>query len=263
MGTKSTRTKGLFLVIDRKNEKGLTHWVDELENRKIPAVILIDEYMVDAHASLVREIAQRGFEICCSYNDNPFWDESYDSQLEIMTRIRDKWQSRLGSCLNIFGSKYFAYTEETLKIADKIGVAYILARGTAGARSVVYQPEEYRVKIVSVSNVPSKTLGTGSLCDESLRCRSASPQDLEKILFSTKEDRINVVAQTHVSGVKLNWWNAYQRFLDADLVDWQPLNEFVADPIVLPNTQIPVNTRADYRVPMPKVPLEAEPDFPF
>ena len=218
---------------------------------------------MDEHASLVEKIALRGFEICCSYNDDPFWDEPYDSQVEIMTRIRDKWRLRLGIPLNVFGSKYFAYNEDTLKIADTLGVKYILARGTAGARSVVYQPEEYHVKIVSVSNVPSKSLGTGSLCDESLRCRGASPQDLQEILFSTKEDRINVVAQTHVSGVKLNWWNAYQSFLDADLVEWQPLNEFVADPIVLSNADIPLNTRADYMIPMPKVPLTAEPHFPF
>ena len=264
MDTQSIRTKGLFLIIDRRNDKGLSHWVDELETRKIPAVILLDEYMVDKHTNLVRKIAERGFEICCSYNESPFWDESFDSQVEIMTRIRDKWQSQLDSSLRIFGSKYFAYNEDTLKIADQLGIKYLFARGTAGARSVVYQPEEYQVKIVSVSNVPSKELGTGSLCDESLRCRRAVAQDLQEILFSaTAEDRISVVAQTHVSGVKLNWWNAYQAFLDADVVSWQPLNEFAADPIKLPNADIPVNTRADYRVPNPMVPLEAEPDFPF
>jgi len=263
MNENSIRTKGLFLIIDRKNEKGLTHWIDELETRKIPAVLLIDEYLADEHPDLIKEISQKGFEICCSYNDSPFWDESYDSQMEIMTRIKDKWQSRLGESLRVFGSKYFAYTEDTLKIADQIGVKYIFARGTTGVRSVVYQPKEYQAKIVSVSNVPSKALGTGSLCDESLRCRNATPQDLQDILFNTKEDRISVVAQTHLSGVKLNWWNAYQSFLNANRVDWLPLNDFVADPIVLPNMEIPLNTRADYRIPMPKVPLEAEPDFPF
>jgi hypothetical protein len=142
MGTKSRRPNGLFLVIDRKNEKGLIRWVDELESRKIPAVILLDEYMVDAHSSLVKNIAQRGFEICCSYSDAPFWDESHESQLEIMTRIRDKWRTRLDIDLNVFGSKYFAYTEDTLKIADALGVKYILARGTAGRVSAGGIPTE-------------------------------------------------------------------------------------------------------------------------
>ena len=263
MNESPERARGLFLIIDRRNDKGLTHWVDELERRNIPAVIMVDEYMVDRFCDLIRDISERGFEIGCSYNENPFWDEAYDRQYEIMSRIKEKVDLCVNKSMRIFGSKYFAYDESTLQIADKLGLNYVMARGTAGARAVVYKAEEYKTRIISVSNVPSKELGTGSLCDESLWCRGETPEGLREILFDLKEDRIILVAQTHLSGVKLNWWNIYQEFLDKDIIRWQSIEEFATESIVLPNARIPVNRRADYRIPHPKVPLEEEPDFPF
>lgn len=260
---RSSRIAGLFLIIDRRNEKGLIHWADELKEREIPSVILVDEYILDNNCELVGEISKKGFDIGFSYNEEPFWDEPYNAQDKIMKRAMDKIQSCINKPMNIFGSKYFAYNENTIKIADSMGIEYILARGTAGARSIVYKAEEYSAKIISVSNVPSAELGTGSLCDESLRCRGAIPEDLKELLFNINEDRIILVAQTHVSGVKLKWWDVYQDFLDSGMVDWQSIDEFVNKPVLLPNAEIPINTRADYRTPMPKFPLEDEPDFPF
>ena len=260
---KSNRIKGLFLVIDRRNDRGLTHWVGELEKREMPAVILADEYTLDKKGELIKKISERGFEVGISYNENPFWDENSETQYEIMSRIKGNLQSWTNKPLRIFGSKYFAYDENTLENADKLGIQYILARGTKGAGAAIYKPEEYHAKIISVSNVPSKELGTGSLCDESLRCRTATPEDFRDILFGLNEDRIILVAQTHVSGVKLHWWNVYQEFFKSKRVLWQPIDDFVAEPILLPNVEIPRNTRTEYRTPQPKIPLEDEVDFPF
>jgi hypothetical protein len=78
-----------------------------------------------------------------------------------------------------------------------------------------------------------------------------------------KEDRIILVAQTHLSGVKLHWWKVYQGFFNSNIVTWESLDEFTANPIVLPNAQIPINTEVRYVTPQPKVPLEQEPDFSF
>jgi len=258
-----SRSIGFFLLIDRRNEKGLKHWADELEKRNIPAVILADDYTLSTYPSLVKSMAEQGLDIGFSYNEQPFWDLGFDAQYDVMKGAIDKVSSCINKSLRIFGSKYFAYDENTLKIADELGIRYILARGTAGAKSVVYKPEEYHARIISVSNVPSKHLSTGSLCDESLRCRGSVPEDFAELLSKLKEDRIILVAQTHVSGVKINWWNVYQEFLNSSQVDWQSLDAFVKDPIILPNAEIPLNTRADYRIPKPKVPLEDEPDFPF
>ena len=253
---------GLFLVIDRLNEKGLKRWCDELEGRGIPAVISIHEETVAHHCDIVRNISNRGFEIACGYKGGPFWNEPYDFQFTQMSRIKELVESCIEKPLRVSHSKYFAYTEDTLKIADELGIPYVLARGTAGARAMVYQPKEYRVKILSVSNVPSKTMGTGSLCDESLRCRTETPDTLRDLLFHLKEDRIVLVAQTHVSGVKVHWWKVYQDLFDAGMVSWKSLDDFVPQPVVLPNLEIPINTRADYMEPKPLIPLEQEQEFP-
>ena len=118
-----------------------------------------------------------------------------------------------------FSSKYSAYNEQTLEIAEKLGIKYIFGRGTAGAKAVVYKPKEYNISILSTSDVPLKHMGGGTLADGSFWSRGATPEDFKEILFSLKEDRITLVAQAQLSGVKLNWWNVYQEFFEADLVD--------------------------------------------
>ena len=258
-----TQIEGMFLIIDRRNAPGLKHWGDELERRGIPAVIQIDEAMVDENCGLIKNLSDRGLEVAGAYNERPFWNEPYSFQYEIMSHVKDKIESCVDRPMRAFGSKYFAYDEATLKIADKLGVEYILARGTAGAEAVVYKAEEYNAKILSVSNVPSKELGTGSFCDESLRCRGVTSDEFREILFSVKEDKIILVAQTHLSGVKLHWWDAYQDLFNANIVAWKSLDEFATKPIVLPNAQIPINTEMQYVTPQPKIPLEQEPNYPF
>jgi hypothetical protein len=255
--------EGMFLIIDRRNDTGLKHWGDELERREIPALIQVDEYMVDNHPELIKSLGDKGFEIGGGYNKGPFWNEPHNVQYEEMIHVWDRVQSCVNKPMRVVNSKYFAYDEITLKVADEVGVEYILVRGTAGAKAVVYRPEEYDAKIISVSNVPSEEMGTGSLCDESLWCRGVTPEGFREVLFALEEERVVVVAQTHLSGVKLNWWNVYQDFFDAGIVQWKSLDEFSLDPIVRPNEKIPVNTEVEYLTPMPAIPLEQEPDYPF
>jgi hypothetical protein len=259
------KTKGMLLIIDRRNVKGLKHWGDELNGRNLPACIAIEKVMADQYGSLIEEISVMGFEVCGIYNEKPFWNEPYNFQYEEMNIVKDKIESRTGRPLQIFGSKYFAYDENTLKAAELLGIKYIFARGPAGTKAVLYKPEEYDVQILAVSNVPANLseMGTGSLCDESLWSRGESPESFKNILFSINEERIILVAQTHLSGVKLHWWNAYQEFLDANTVNWNSLEEFSRDPLVLPNSQIPINTEVKYTEPNPRIPLEQEPDYPF
>jgi peptidoglycan/xylan/chitin deacetylase (PgdA/CDA1 family) len=255
------RIQGLFLVLDRRVDEGLENWRNELLKRDMPAVILLDDYTIDNKTELVHRISRDHFDIGCCYNERPFWDEDYDTQNDIMSRMAETYQSCTQSPLRIFASKFFAYTEDTLKIADKLGIQYIPARGTQGVQSVVYQPEEYSVKIISVSNVPSKKMGTGSLCDISLWSRTETPQSFRDILGNIHEEKIILVAQTNLSGVKLNWWNVYQDYFKSNSVDWQTLDEFTTDSMALPVKKIPVNTSVDYRDPQPLIPLEHEPDL--
>lgn len=259
----TTQIEGMFLIIDHGNVKGLIHWCNELQRRRIPAVVQIEKEMLDANCGLLKELSDRGFEICGAYNERPFWNELYSIQLEIMSLVKDKIQLCTGKNMRIFGSKYSAYDETTLVAADELGIEYVFARGAVGAKAVVFKAEEYNAKLVSVSSVPSKELGMGSLCDQSLWSRGETPGSFKDILFSLKEDRIILVAQTHLSGVKLHWWNVYQDFLDANVINWKSFDEFVTEPIVLPYEQIPINMELKYAVPHPKIPLAQEVDYPI
>jgi hypothetical protein len=259
------KTEGMFLVIDRRNARGLKHWVDELIGRNLPACIAIEKVTADQYGSLINDISASGFEVCGIYNDRPFWNEPYHFQYEEMHILKDKIESRIGKPMQVFGSKYFAYDENTLKAAELLGLKYIFARGPAGTKAVLYKPEEYDVQILAVSNIPANLseMGTGSLCDHSLWSRGESPDSFKNILFSIKEKRIIMVAQTHLSGVKLHWWNAYQDFLNANTIHWNSFDEFTRESLVLPNSQIPINTEVKYMEPNPRIPLEQEPDYPF
>jgi hypothetical protein len=260
---KPSQIEGMLLIIERSSIKGLKHWADELERRRIPAIILIEGSTIDQNFDVIKNLSNKGLEIGGGYNERPFWNESYRFQYEEMGRIKDKIQSCIKKPMRIFNSKYFAYDEVTLRVADQLGIEYILARGTSGAKAMVYKPKEYNAKILSVSNVPSEEMGTGSLCDESLWCRAVTPEGFRQILFSLKEERIILVAQTHLSGVKLYWWNVYQDFFNTNVVVWKSLDEFAANPLAMPNAQIPVNTEVKYVIPQPKIPLEEEKDYPF
>lgn len=258
---KATRIQGMFIIVDRGNLEGLEHWAEELEMRGIPAVIQIEEYTIDENCNTVKGLSNRLFEFGCAYNEQPLWNESFYNQYEIMSRVKDKLEACMNRPMRVFQSKYLAYNEATLQVADKLGIEFILARGTAGARAVVYKPHEYNAKIISVSNVPSKEMGSGSLCDFSLWSRTETPAGFRDILFGLKEDRIVLVAQAHLSGVKSHWWNVYQDFLNANIVTWKSLDEFGAGAVAMPNAQIPINTAVDYTTPKPRIPLEQEPDL--
>lgn len=253
---------GLFLVVDRNNPRGLEHWTDELYSRGIPALILVDKEMPQTSPRLMRDIAQAGFEIGFSYNDKAVWDMSYDEQWPIMSRYVKECEDCTGKKLNIFGTKFFSYNEATLEIAQKLDIKVIPARGSARTEAVVYQPAEYDVKIMSVSNVPSASMGTGSLCDWSLYSRSESPAAFGEILLGLTADRVIVVTQTHLGGVKVRWWNVYQELFNACLVNWQTLLDFTAQPAVMPLAEIPQNREAQYmNNAKPQITLDQEPGF--
>ncbi|MBN2060994.1 MAG: hypothetical protein JW882_11335 [Deltaproteobacteria bacterium] len=260
--------KGMFLLIDRKSDEGLSRWVEELYNRKMPALIMADGHTVNKNPDLIKSISDRYFDVGCIYNDGPFWShihedmitwlpqwvhiekphlkEPYEVQYEIMTQINEKITPLIGGIMRAFSGKYFSYNQNTQEIADLLKIPFILARGTAGARAVFYKPEEYRAAIISVSNVPSQQLGTGSLCDESLKARGEKPDGLRKLLFSLEVDRVILVAQSHISGLMQEWWDVYMDYFDQVDVQWHTLNDFVTIPPAIPNEEIPMNFRVDY-----------------
>ena len=253
---------GLFLVIDRNNPRGLEHWADELYSRGIPALVLVDKEMPQTNPRLMRDIAQAGFEIGFSYNDKAVWDMGYDEQWQIFSRYVKECEDCTGKKQTVFGTKFFSYNEATLQIAQKLGVKVIPARGTAQAEAVVYRPKEYDVRILSISNVPSASMGTGSLCDWSLYSRSEAPADFSRILMDLNAGRVVVVTQTHLGGIKVRWWNVYQELFNACLVTWHDLTDFTTNPHVMPLAEIPQNREAQYmNNAQPQLTLDQEPGF--
>ena len=158
-----SKVEGMLLVLDRRSPRGLQHWGVQLKKMGLPAVIQVDDFMIEQHGALIKDLADKGFDICGVNNEKPFWDESYDYQSAEISRIQQKFNRGLGRKLRLFGSKYFAYNEYTLQITDKLGIDFIFARGIPGMDAVTYRAKEYKTRILSVSNIPSPLMGSGSL----------------------------------------------------------------------------------------------------
>ena len=256
------KIKGLFRVL-RWDDKGSLHLARELKKRNVAANFNANEKQLDKNSILVLEISKMGFEMGGSYDEAPFWDEPYDSQYTKISRLKDKLEEVTGQPMRSFSSKYSAYDENTLKICEKLGVAYVFARGTAGARAIVYKPMEYDISIISTSDVQLHGQGGGTLADGSIWSRSGTPDDLKEILHDLEESRITLVAQAQLSGTKLHWWNVYRDFLDSGRVVWQSMDEFAVDSVELAFGRIPINRDVQYLESKPRIPLELEVDLPF
>jgi hypothetical protein len=171
--------------------------------------------------------------------------------------------------MRVFGSRYFAYDENTLRAADALGIDYVLGRGTAGALATIYAPREYKAKIISVSNVPFAEMGTGSLCDYSLWARGSTGKDfgvvVDKVLASGLSDLI-LVSHAYIGGMYKEWWQVYETALASKQVNWRSFDDWVRNVKVnaLPLAEVPVNREVKYDTPKPAVPLpklELLPDF--
>ena len=259
---KPKETKGMMLLIEFEETQGLLNWADEFESRNMPAVIQVQHNIVDEHCDVIQNLSNRGFEISGLYSPEAFWDKDYQFQHDKMKEVRDKIEFCTGKKMKAFGSRYFAYDENTLKVAEALGIEYVFARGTTGARATVYKPTEYNVKIIAVSNVPSKEMGTGSLCDYSLWARGETPNSFESIATEAlaENDKVILVSHAYLGGMKLRWWNAYQTVLDKSKVKWLGIDEFAVVDYEMNNADIPVNREVKYETPAPEVPLEEEPE---
>ena len=255
------KTKGMMLLIEFEETQGLLNWANEFESRNMTAVIQVQHNIVGEHCDVIKNLSDRGFEISGLYAPEAFWDKNYTFQYEKMKEVKDKVEFCTGKKMRSFGSRYFAYDETTLKVADELGIEYVFARGTTGARATIYKPIEYNAKIIAVSNVPSEKMGTGSLCDYSLWARGETPDSFEKIAISSLQsnDKVILVSHAYLGGMKLRWWNSYQTILDTVNVEWQDLAQFTAVPdYTLPNKDIPINREVKYEIPTPQIPLEEE-----
>lgn len=254
-------TNGLIMLIEFEGIEGVLNWEEELDSRGINALVKVQDNVLEEYPAVFKRMADKGYEIAGGYDSEPFWGMPYEEQYQYMKEAKDLIYGITGKEMKVFGSRYFAYDENTLKAADALGIKYVLARGTQGVKAAVYAPEEYNVKIISVSNIAFEDMGTGSLCDYSLWARGADAEDFKKVVeesFSENAENLILVSHAYLGGTRLEWWNVYKEALDSERVSWQSFDSWIskAKPLSTPNKDIPLNKEVKYVAPTPAKPIE-------
>jgi hypothetical protein len=255
---------GLIQLIEFSDVQGIRNWAYELDQRGLKALAFIQKNMLEAYPTEFRWLADQGHEIAGGYAEQALWDVDYDTQLQIMQETKEAVEEVTGKPMRVFGSKYFAYDENTLRAADALGVEYILARGTSDVEAIIYDPDEYACKIISVSNVTFEDMGRGSLCDYSLWARGATASDFQEIVQDSVDKmpkRIMLACHTYLGGMKADWWAVYKDALDSGDIRWASgFDEWVQASsgvnLQLPMSLIPSNREVQYTTPTPAVPLD-------
>ena len=254
------KTEALMLMIEFEGTEGLINFVNDIKERNIPGLLIVSAEFVENNCEVVNTLLEyHDIEIAGLDSSKAFWDVPYEEQLSVIKNSKEKIFECTGREIRVFGSRYFAYDENTVKAAQELGLEYVFARGTTGAKATIYKPNEYEVKIFSVSNVDSQNWGTGSLCDYSYWAREGTAADFEIELFgSLKYEKISPVSHTYIGGLKKSWNDVYLKFFDESNISWLDLDSFGEIDTTLPFADIPTNREVQYETPHPAVPLDQE-----
>lgn len=261
LSNKNTVSNGLMMLIEFEKIEGILNWEKELDERGLTALVKVQDNVLEEYPNVFKRLSDKGYEIAGGYDSEPFWDMPYEKQYEYMKASQEFIHSITGKEMRVFGSRYFAYDENTLKAADALGIEYILARGTQGVKASIYSPQEYNVKIISVSNIVFEDMGSGSLCDYSLWARGADAQEFEKTVnngFSEKPENLILVSHAYLGGTRQEWWDVYERALNNEEIGWTDFNSWMSNVKVksMPNEEIPINREVKYVAPTPAKAIE-------
>lgn len=263
----ASRVNGLIMLIEFEGIDGVRHWERELDRRGLTALVQAQDNVLRQWPADFRRLASKGYVISGLHAETPFWDVPYEEQHRLMKQVKETVEGLTGRPMRVFGSRYFAYDENTLEAADALGIEYVLARGTAGERAIVYAPREHRTKVISVSNVPFKEMGTGSLCDYSLWARGSSDEDfasvVERVIALAPSDMI-LVSHAYLGGTKIRWWRTYEAALARSEVAWRGFDDWLraTRQLAIANADVPVNREVKYVAPKPALPLGELEDIP-
>ena len=252
---------GLIMLIEFKKIDGILQWEKELDKRNLTAMVKVQNNILKDYPEVFKRLASKGYEIAGGYDEEPFWDMPYEKQYQYLKEAKDLVESTTGLPMRVFGSRYFAYDENTLKAADDLGIEYILARGTQDVAAVIYDPAEYDVKVISVTNVENGEMGRGSLCDYSLWARGADAQEFATILeasLAKKPKNMILVSHSYLGGTRQEWWEEYRKVLENDKVSWVGFETWLEkqELLTMPNSEIPINREVKYVQPKPAKPME-------
>ena len=258
----ASRINTMLMLIEFERIEGIEQWEKELDSRGLTALVKVQDNVLEEYPTVFKRLADKGYEIAGGYDKAPFWDMSYDEQYKYLKESKDLVEKITGKKMRVFGSRYFAYDENTLKAADALGIEYILGRGVNDVEATVYQPKEYKVRVISVTNVDvGEPMGRGSLCDYSLWSRGADAVEFGQILdesIAKKPTNMILVSHAYLGGTRLEWWIEYEKVLTSDKVTWNSFDNWLQNQeiVTLPNAEIPMNKEVKYVQPKPDKPME-------
>ncbi len=252
---------GILLLSENTGDiSGYYKWEEVLDTKDFKAIIKPERAVLEEYPEYFRNLAAKGYEVATGYGEGPFWKMPYEEQYAIMKEYKESAEAILGQPIKIFSSKYFAYDENTLKAADALGIPYILGRGS-DIKAVIYTPQEYQARILSVSNLVFGEMGSGSLCDVSLYQRGSTAEDFAQVLqesLDQKPQDMVLVSHVYIGGTRVGWWDVYEAAINSKQVKWQSFDDWAADAQVIsrPYSEIPFNDEVKYVEPKPVVPLD-------
>ncbi len=258
----ASRINTMLMLIEFERIEGIEQWEKELDSRGLTALVKVQDNVLEEYPTVFKRLADKGYEIAGGYDKAPFWDMSYDEQYKYLKESKDLVEKITGKKMRVFGSRYFAYDETTLKAADALGIEYILGRGVNDVEATVYQPKEYKVRVISVTNVDvGEPMGRGSLCDYSLWSRGADAVEFGQILdesIAKKPTNMILVSHAYLGGTRLEWWIEYEKALTSDKIVWNNFDNWLQNQeiVTLPNAEIPMNKEVKYVQPKPAKPME-------
>jgi len=247
----------MLMLIEFEEIDGILQWEKELDQRGLTALIKVQDNILEENPEVFKRLADKGYEIAGGYDTEPFWGMPYDKQYNYLEESKKLVEEITGKKMRVFGSRYFAYDETTLKAADDLEIDYILGRGVNDVEATIYHPEEYNVKIISVTNVDvGEPMGRGSLCDYSLWARGAGAEEFGEILdesIAKNPNNMILVSHSYLGGTRLEWWNQYKRALGSNKISWEGFDSWLENQTIisLPNAEIPLNNEVKYVQPAP------------
>lgn len=260
--TDTSKINTMLMLIEFEKIDGVIQWEKELDKRNLTALVKVQANVIEENPEIFKRLAEKGYEIAGGYDKTPFWDMPYDEQYKYLKESKDLVEKITGKEMRVFGSRYFAYDETTLKAADALGIKYILGRGVNDVEATVYQPKEYKTKVISVTNVDvGEPMGRGSLCDYSLWARGADAKEFGRILdqsVAKKPTNMILVSHAYLGGTRLEWWKEYEKALASDKIIWNGFDKWLErqNIVNLPNNEIPMNKEVKYVNPNPAKAME-------
>ena len=140
--------QAMMLLIEFKNTDGLVNMVSDMKERGIKGLLMVNADFTEENLDAIKAVLATGVvEIAPSYDPKPYWEMTYDEQYEIISDMITRIEEMLEVKPRVISSRYMASNEDTVKIAEELGIEYITARGTTELATTVYKPEEYSVKL--------------------------------------------------------------------------------------------------------------------